>query len=69
MADGLGLRWAFLGPFGTMDLNAPAGIAEYIEKFGHAYQDIGKALGTDRPWTQAAKQDVVEARRALLPAG
>ena len=68
IADGLGLRWAFLGPFGTMDLNAPAGIAEYMEKFGHAYQGIGSALGVDQPWTEAAKQTVVEARRAVLPA-
>ena len=28
VSQGLGLRWAFLGPFETIDLNAPQGVAE-----------------------------------------
>lgn len=32
--DGLGLRWAFMGPFETIDLNAPGGVADYAERFG-----------------------------------
>ena len=28
-ADGLGLRWSFMGPFETIDLNAPGGVADY----------------------------------------
>ena len=28
--DGLGLRWAFMGPFETIDLNAPGGIKAYM---------------------------------------
>ena len=27
--DGLGLRWSFMGPFETIDLNAPGGVADY----------------------------------------
>ena len=27
VADGLGLRWSFMGPFATIELNAPGGIA------------------------------------------
>jgi 3-hydroxyacyl-CoA dehydrogenase len=27
--DGLGLRWSFMGPFETIELNAPGGIARY----------------------------------------
>src|SRR3546814_3729084 len=27
--DGLGLRWAFMGPFEDIDLNGPGGIAAY----------------------------------------
>ena len=33
VADGLGLRWAFMGPFETIELNAPAGIADYCERY------------------------------------
>ena len=32
--DGLGLRWSFMGPFETIDLNAPGGVADYCERFG-----------------------------------
>lgn len=32
--DGLGLRWSFLGPFETIELNAPAGIPDYNRRYG-----------------------------------
>ena len=32
--DGLGLRWAFMGPFETIELNAPGGIPDYCARFG-----------------------------------
>ncbi|KAG1242940.1 hypothetical protein G6F65_022732 [Rhizopus arrhizus] len=32
--DGLGLRWSFMGPFETIDLNAPGGIADYCARYG-----------------------------------
>jgi L-gulonate 3-dehydrogenase len=40
--DGLGLRWAFMGPFETIDLNAPGGIRDYCERYGPLYLDIAK---------------------------
>lgn len=30
---GLGLRWAFMGPFETIELNAPGGIPDYAARF------------------------------------
>ena len=33
IADGLGLRWAFMGPFETIELNAPGGTADYCERY------------------------------------
>lgn len=32
--EGLGLRWSFMGPFETIDLNAPGGVADYVARFG-----------------------------------
>lgn len=32
--EGLGLRWSFMGPFETIDLNAPGGVADYVDRFG-----------------------------------
>ncbi len=37
--DGLGLRWAFMGPFETIDLNAPGGVADYAARFGSGIRE------------------------------
>jgi len=49
MRDGLGLRWAFLGPFEGVDLNAVGGIREYFERFGFLFNDMAKDLGLAQP--------------------
>lgn len=41
---GLGLRWAFMGPFETIDLNAPAGLADYCARFGALYEQVEAEL-------------------------
>jgi 3-hydroxyacyl-CoA dehydrogenase len=33
IAHGLGLRWSFMGPFETIELNAPGGIPDYCARF------------------------------------
>ena len=38
--DGLGLRWAFMGPFETIDLNAPGGIKDYISRYGKIFLEM-----------------------------
>lgn len=43
VADGLGLRWSFMGPFETIELNAPGGIADYCAR----YTDFYKRLAAD----------------------
>lgn len=42
--DGLGLRWSFMGPFETIDLNAPAGLADYCARFGGLYEQVEAEL-------------------------
>lgn len=64
---GLGLRWAFIGPFETMDLNADGGIEEYVEKFGDLFEDLGRELGVDRAWDADVRARAVGERRKLLP--
>jgi L-gulonate 3-dehydrogenase len=41
---GLGLRWSFMGPFETIDLNAPAGLADYCARFGGLYEEVEAEL-------------------------
>ena len=34
LKEGLALRWSFMGPFETIDLNAPAGVKDYAKRYG-----------------------------------
>jgi 3-hydroxyacyl-CoA dehydrogenase len=65
--DGLGLRWAFMGPFETIDLNAPGGVADYIARYDGLYRNLWPSQQRAVSWTDAS--DAIEAeRRAALPA-
>jgi len=41
--DGLGLRWSFMGPFETIELNAPGGIADYCARYTGFYRRLQDA--------------------------
>jgi L-gulonate 3-dehydrogenase len=41
--DGLGLRWSFMGPFETIDLNAPGGMADYCARYTGFYRRLQSA--------------------------
>jgi L-gulonate 3-dehydrogenase len=49
--DGLGRRWAVIGPFETAELNTRGGIEAHAEKLGPAYARMGAERGQDDPWT------------------
>jgi L-gulonate 3-dehydrogenase len=38
--DGLGLRWSFMGPFETIELNAPGGIPDYCARYTGFYKRV-----------------------------
>ena len=44
--DGLGLRWSFMGPFETIELNAPRGIADYCARYTGFYKRLQAAPAT-----------------------
>lgn len=54
--DGLGLRWAFMGPFETIELNAPAGAEDYFSRYGPVFAKMAKTPAGadvfDKGWTQ-----------------
>lgn len=68
VSQGLGLRWAFMGPFETIDLNAPGGIADYAERLAPLYFDIAKSRTAPRGWSSELIARAAEERRAALPA-
>jgi 3-hydroxyacyl-CoA dehydrogenase len=43
LKDGLGLRWSFMGPFETIELNAPGGIADYCARYTGFYRRLQAA--------------------------
>jgi len=48
--DGLGLRWSFLGPFETIELNAPGGIPDYIARYSGFYQRLAADPAPPSAW-------------------
>jgi L-gulonate 3-dehydrogenase len=48
--DGLGLRWSFLGPFGTIELNAPGGIPDYCARYTGFYRRLAADPAPPEVW-------------------
>ncbi len=64
---GLGLRWSFMGPLETIDLNAPGGLGDYCERYGPLYWQLQQQM-TPRHWDAALIEALHAARRSELPA-
>lgn len=67
MRDGLGLRWSFMGPFETIDLNAPGGVADYASRYGQVmYEQV--CSQAPRRWEKDVIARLARERRTALPA-
>ncbi len=67
MKHSLGLRWALMGPFETMDMNAPAGFLDYATRYGRFYESMGRQLTVADPWPRDALAAIERVRRASTP--
>jgi L-gulonate 3-dehydrogenase len=65
--EGLGRRWAVIGPFETVDLNTRGGIGVHGPRMRDAYARMGGLRGQDDPWTDDLIEQVTAQRRAQLP--
>jgi L-gulonate 3-dehydrogenase len=52
IAHGLGLRWSFMGPFATIELNAPGGVPDYSARFGKLMLGLSSRPVTEDVWGQ-----------------
>ncbi|MGH7118541.1 MAG: 3-hydroxyacyl-CoA dehydrogenase [Acetobacteraceae bacterium] len=68
VAAGLGTRWSFMGPFETIDLNAPEGVSDYARRFGPLYDRIAVSRRDHHTWDDSLIAEVERQRRAVLPA-
>lgn len=66
--EGLALRWSFMGPFETIDLNAPAGVRDYVERYQSIYAGIFPTVQWRADWAGPVLQTIEAERRAALPA-
>jgi len=67
IAQGLGLRWFFIGPMETIDLNAPGGVSDYCDKLGPMYEGLAREQAAVRPWSSALVAKIDRQRRDILP--
>jgi L-gulonate 3-dehydrogenase len=66
--DGLALRWSFMGPFETIDLNAPAGVRDYAERYQGIYSGIFSSSQWRADWSGPVMDTIGSERRERLTA-
>ncbi len=66
--EGLALRWSFMGPFETIDLNAPAGVRDYVERYESIYQRLHPSMRERADWGGPVLNEIEAERRKRLPA-
>lgn len=67
--EGLALRWSFMGPFETIDLNAPGGVRDYVTRYQGIYERIAPSQRRRVDWAGAVLDTVETDRRTRLAAG
>jgi 3-hydroxyacyl-CoA dehydrogenase len=68
LRHGLALRWCFMGPFETIDLNAPGGVRDYIERYQSIYSRLFPSMQHRVDWGGSIVDTVEAERRRRLPA-
>ncbi|MFO1035807.1 MAG: 3-hydroxyacyl-CoA dehydrogenase [Geminicoccaceae bacterium] len=68
LKDGLALRWSFMGPFETIDLNAPGGVRDYVVRYQQIYERLFPSMQRRVDWAGPVLETVERQRRGRLPA-
>jgi L-gulonate 3-dehydrogenase len=61
VSQGLGLRWSFMGPFETIELNAPGGIPDYCARYGPFFRRFCAEPAGPEVWDEERMRRVFEA--------
>jgi 3-hydroxyacyl-CoA dehydrogenase len=61
MRDGLGMRWSFMGPFETIELNAPGGVADYCARYSGFYRRLAADPAPAAVWEEQSAARVTKA--------
>ena len=65
--DGLALRWSFMGPFETIDLNAPGGVRDYVQRYQGIYENLFGQMQRRVDWAGPVLETIEAARRERVP--
>ena len=68
LREGLALRWSFMGPFETIDLNAPAGVRDYVTRYQRIYSRLFPSMQRRVDWAGDVIDTIERDRRAKLAA-
>jgi len=66
ICDGLGLRWALMGPFGVANTNADGGVREYFSRYKQAYLGLMNNLGSTPSFDPALIEQLGKATDAMV---
>ena len=66
--EGLALRWSFMGPFETIDLNAPGGVRDYADRYEPIFARLFLSMQRRVGWAGPLIDRIAAERRAILPA-
>jgi L-gulonate 3-dehydrogenase len=58
--DGLGLQWSFIGPFETIELNAPGGMPDYLARYSAFFERNARDPAPSTAWQGANAAKVLE---------
>ncbi|KAM9850976.1 lambda-crystallin homolog [Aulostomus maculatus] len=67
MSEGLGMRYAFIGPMETMHLNAPEGLEDYMKRYGEGIQRVLNSFGPVPEFCGEGARSVVNEMCELIP--
>ena len=67
MSDGIGLRWAFMGPFCTGHLNSSGGYRQYMRTFGGTFRRMCADVNVTYPFDNELIDAVSDSMEKTIP--
>ncbi|MFO1122234.1 MAG: 3-hydroxyacyl-CoA dehydrogenase [Hyphomicrobiales bacterium] len=67
VTEGLALRWSFMGPIETIDLNAPDGVDDYLARYGETIRRVGRSQAAAPEWPADIGGQLEAERRKAVP--
>ncbi|XP_016110650.1 lambda-crystallin homolog [Sinocyclocheilus grahami] len=68
MSEGLGMRYAFIGPIETMHLNAPEGMEDYLQRYSEGIKRVLNTFGPVSDFSGEPADRIIKEICELIPA-